>query len=162
VQYDLNPLYQSGVTGAGQSIAIVNESNIEVQQVNQFRSIFGLPVNPPVVLDGTDPGIDGMNNMEPNGASVESYLDVEWAGAVAPNATVYLVIAADSYLESGLILAAQHAVYSNIAPVISVSFGEMRRVSRVDEFLSKWPLGAGRRPGHHRDGLHGGQRLGRL
>ena len=37
VQYDLNPLYQSGVDGAGQSIAIVNESNIDIEQVKQFR-----------------------------------------------------------------------------------------------------------------------------
>jgi len=138
VQYDLNPLYKSGANGAGQSIAIVNEANIDIEQVNQFRSIFGLPANPPlVVIDGSDPGIDGMNNVEPNWASTEAYLDVEWAGAVAPNATVYLVIAADSYLESGLLLAAQHAVYSNIAPVMSVSFGECEEyLGSMNSFLS--------------------------
>ena len=38
----------------------------------------------------------------PNGDSVEAYLDVEWAGAVAPNATIDLVIAADTALEYGL------------------------------------------------------------
>ena len=124
VQYDLNPLYQSGVDGTGQSIAIVNESNIDIEQVKQFRSIFGLPANPPqVVIDGNDPGISGSNNENPNPAASEAYLDVEWAGAVAPGATVYLVIAADTDLEAGLYLAAEHAVYSNIAPVISVSFG---------------------------------------
>jgi subtilase family serine protease len=124
VQYDLNSLYQSGVNGSGQSIAIVNESNIDIEQVNQFRSIFGLPANPPqVVIDGNDPGISGSNDENPNPAASEAYLDVEWAGAVAPGATVYLVIAADTDLEAGLYLAAEHAVYSNIAPVISVSFG---------------------------------------
>ena len=125
VQYDLGPLYQAGANGSGQSIAIVNESNINIEQVNQFRTIFGLPANPPqIVIDGNDPGIDGINNWAgPNGASTEAYLDVEWAGSVAPNATVYLVIASDSFLEAGLLLAAEHAVYSNIAPVISMSFG---------------------------------------
>ncbi len=125
VQYDLNPLYAAGTNGSGQTIAILNESNVNIDLVNQFRSLFSLPYNPPqVIIDGNDPGLDGINNPDgPNGASVEAYLDVEWAGAVAPNATVDLVIAADTALQSGLTLAMEHAVYSNIAPVMSLSFG---------------------------------------
>ena len=126
VQYDLQPLYAANVNGAGQTIAIVNESNINVDLVNQFRTLFNLPANPPqVIIDGNDPGIDGINNPNgPNYASVEAYLDVEWAGAVAPNATIDLVIAADTSIESGLILAMEHAVYANVAPVLSLSFGQ--------------------------------------
>jgi trimeric autotransporter adhesin len=125
VQYDLNPLYTAGTTGAGQTIAIINDSNINVLLANQFRSIFGLSANPPqVIIDGNDPGIDGINNPDgPNFDSFEAYIDVEWSGAVAPAATVDLVIAADTALESGLILAAEHAVFGNIAPVVSLSFG---------------------------------------
>jgi hypothetical protein len=125
VQYDLNPLYASGTNGSGQTIAIVNESNVDVGVVNSFRALFGLPVNPPqVIIDGYDPGVNGINNPNgPNGAAVEAYLDVEWAGAVAPDATIDLVIAGDTALESGLNLAAEHAVYSDVAPVLSVSFG---------------------------------------
>jgi hypothetical protein len=125
IQYDVNPLYTAGVNGTGQTIAIVNDSNINVQLVNLFRTLFSLPANPPqVIVDGNDPGIDGINNPDgPNGDSIEAYLDVEWSGAVAPQATIDLVVAADTELESGLILAAEHAVYSNIAPIISLSFG---------------------------------------
>jgi hypothetical protein len=125
VQYDLNPLYKAGTNGTGQQIAVINESNIDVSLVNRFRTLFGLPANPPqVVIDGNDPGIDGVNNPDgENGASTEAYLDVEWAGAVAPNAQVDLVIAGDTALANGLSLAAEHAVYGNVAPVISISFG---------------------------------------
>jgi len=125
VQYDLNPLYSAGTDGTGQTIAIVNESNIDLSIANSFRSLFGLPVNPPqVIIDGNDPGIDGINNPDgPNNASGEAYLDVEWAGAVAPKANIDLVIAADTTLNSGLLLAASHAIYGNIAPIISLSFG---------------------------------------
>ena len=125
VQYDLNPLYKAGTNGTGQTIAIINESNINIGLVNSFRTLFGLPANPPqVIIDGNDPGIDGINNPDgPNDASVEAYLDVEWAGAVAPNATVDLVIGGDTALESGLFLAAERAVYSNLAPIMSLSFG---------------------------------------
>jgi subtilase family serine protease len=125
VQYDLNPLYGSGVTGTGQSVAVINDSNIDVRLVNLFRSTFGLSLNPPqIIIDGNDPGIGGINNAGPNGDTTEAYLDVEWSGAVAPNATIYLVIAQDTSAESGLYLAAERAVYSNIAPVISFPFGE--------------------------------------
>lgn len=121
VQYDL----PASLTGKGQTIAIINDSNINIALVNQFRTLFGLPANPPqVIIDGNDPGIDGINNPEgPNFDSVEAYLDVEWSGAVAPLATVDLVIGADTSLENGFILAAERAVNSNLAPVMSVSFG---------------------------------------
>lgn len=124
-QYDLSPLYTGGVNGARETIAVLSDSNIDVSLVNQFRSTFGLAANPPqVIIDGNDPGIDGINDPDgPNFDSIEAYLDVEWSGAVAPAATIDLVTAADTALASGLILAAEHAVFSNIAPVISLSFG---------------------------------------
>jgi sugar lactone lactonase YvrE len=128
VQYDLNPVYtaSSPIKGDGQSIAIINESNINIALVNRFRTLFNLPANPPqVIIDGNDPGVDGINNpYGPNYASVEAYLDVEWAGAVAPDATVNLVIAGDTALADGLTLAAERAVYGNISPVMSLSFGQ--------------------------------------
>ncbi|HEY9126681.1 MAG TPA: protease pro-enzyme activation domain-containing protein, partial [Acidobacteriaceae bacterium] len=41
--YNLNPLYKAGIDGTGQTIAIVSESNIHRSDVDQFRSVFGLP-----------------------------------------------------------------------------------------------------------------------
>ena len=127
-QYDVTPLYSAAkpLNGTGQTIAIINESNININFVNNFRTLFGLPASTAqVIIDGNDPGIDGANNPDGlNGASAEAYLDVEWAGAVAPGATIDLVIAGDTSVEQGLYLAAERAVYSNIAPVISISFGE--------------------------------------
>jgi hypothetical protein len=125
VQYDINPVWQSGITGSQQKIAIIGTSNINVSQVNLFRQLFNLPNNPPqVIIDGNDPGIDGINNPlnGANGGAMEAYLDTEWAGAMAPNATIDLVIAADTLVQPGLELAAEHAVFSNVAPVISMSF----------------------------------------
>ena len=126
-QYNLTPLYNAAkpLTGTGQTIAIINEANININFVNNFRTLFGLPVSSPqVIIDGNDPGIDGNNNPDgSNFSSGEAYLDVEWAGAVAPGATIDLVIAADTSTESGLFLAAQRAVSSNLAPVMSMSFG---------------------------------------
>ena len=127
VQYSLPSHATAGTNdGTGQSIAIINDSNINISLVNRFRTLFSLPTNnpPQVIIDGNDPGVDGINNPDgPNYDSIESYLDVEWAGAVAPAATVNLVVAADTALGYGLIFAAERAVYSNVSPVISLSFG---------------------------------------
>lgn len=148
VQYDLGPLYTAStpITGAGQSIAIINEANINVALVNRYRALFNLPVNPPqIIIDGNDPGVDGINNpYGPNYASQEAYLDVEQAGAVAPSATINLVIAADTALSPGLYLAAQRAVYSNVSPVMSISFGQCeQQMGSTNQFLtSLWEQAA--------------------
>jgi subtilase family serine protease len=116
-QYDLGPLYQAGVKGAGETIGIINESNIDVSQVNAYQQLFGLPNNPPqVVIDGDDPGT--LQEVD-----VEAYLDVEVSGAVAPGATVNLYIAGGSSLQDPLQLAALRAVEDNQASVLSISFG---------------------------------------
>ena len=85
IQYDLpnstlNSKYTgTTIDGTGQSIAILDFANINVELVNEFRTMFGLPANAPnVIIDGNDPGIDGINNPDgENFASIESYLDVE-------------------------------------------------------------------------------------
>ena len=45
-QYDLTPLYQAGVNGTGQTIGIINESNIDVSLVDAYQQLFGLSSNP--------------------------------------------------------------------------------------------------------------------
>lgn len=146
VQYDLTPLYQAGTNGSGETIAIINDANININTVNNYRSLFNLPSNPPqVIIAGSDPGIDGINNPDgANGDSIEAYLDVEMAGAIAPNATIDLVIAGDTAVQNGLILAAEYAVFNDIAPIMSVSFGACEKaLGSQNQFLnSLWQQAA--------------------
>jgi pro-kumamolisin-like protein/Big-like domain-containing protein len=111
----------SPIDGTGQSIAIADESNINLQDARDFRSLFGLPANDPqVIVDGTDPGIiSGLSGLE-----TESLLDVEWAGAVAKGATIKLVVSAPTNATEGADLAAVYAIENNLAPVVSESFGD--------------------------------------
>ena len=116
LQYDLGPLYAAGITGSGVTIGIIGASNVDPSVVATYRSFFGLPANPlKVVVDGTDPG--------ENGAAIESYLDVERSGAVAPGATIDLYTAADTSVQSGLYLAALRAVDDDQATILSTSYG---------------------------------------
>jgi subtilase family serine protease len=75
--YNLQPLYDAGINGAGQSIAIVGRSNIDIQDIRAFRNLMGLPANDPqIIVNGDDPGITPDVD--------EATLDVTWSGAVAP------------------------------------------------------------------------------
>jgi subtilase family serine protease len=115
--YDVLPLWNAGLDGTGQSLAIVGETNIKVSDVTSFRATFGLPVNnPQIILNGKDPGIL-------SGEETEADLDIEWAGAVARGATIKFVTSASTSASDGVTLSAQYIVSHNVAPVMSLSYG---------------------------------------
>jgi Pro-kumamolisin, activation domain/Bacterial Ig-like domain (group 3) len=118
------------IDGTGQIIAIVGESNIDLQDVTDFRNIFGLPQNftsSNILLNGPDPGI--------NGSETESDLDVEWAGAVAPGATVDFVTSASTEATAGIFLSSTYIVDNNLASVMSESFGACeQRIGTLNQF----------------------------
>jgi hypothetical protein len=116
--YNVLPLWNTQINGTGQNIAIVGESNINLQDVRDFRSMFGLsPLDPGIIVDGPDPGVTH------NDAETEALLDVEWAGAVAPGAAIEFITSASTNTTAGVDLSALYAVDNNVAPVLSVSFG---------------------------------------
>lgn len=122
--YDLNSLYSSGTTGSGQSIAVVARSNINLSDVQTFRTTFGLPINNPVVvLNGANPGVVA------GGEQDEATLDAEWAGAVAKSAAVKFVVSASTSASDGVALSAQYIVNHNLAPVMTTSFGLCEQAS---------------------------------
>jgi hypothetical protein len=108
--------------GTGQSIAVVGQSNINIQDVRDFRTIFGLPTNDPqIILNGADPGLV-------SGDQGESDLDVEWAGAIAPKAKIILVATQSTTTDAlvgmaGVDGSALYIVDNNVAPVMSESYG---------------------------------------
>jgi subtilase family serine protease len=109
--YDLNPLYSAGINGTGQKIAVIGQTDIVMSDISTFRTVAGLPAsNPQIVLVAGDPGTS-------NSDLAEADLDLEWSGAVAPNASIYYVNSSDAF--TSLI----YAVAQNTAPVISISYG---------------------------------------
>jgi subtilase family serine protease len=112
--YDLNALYAAGINGSGQSIVIVGQTDIDLTDIRTFRSLSGLPPNDPgiVLVPGSaDPGTSKDDLPEAD-------LDLEWAGAVAPNAQL-------TYVNSSNVMdSLQYAVDQNLAPVVSISYGD--------------------------------------
>ena len=104
--YNLLPLWNAGITGAGEKIAIISDSNINyntaspsTSDVGQFRSITGLSgfpgtVNQVYALQSNGQGVNpGLQDCAVNGDEQEAITDVEWAGAAAPAAEIDLVMA---------------------------------------------------------------------
>ena len=113
--YNVQPLYDAGINGTGQTIAIVGRSNIDIQDTRDFRNLLGLPVNDPqIIINGDDPGIT--TDVD------EATLDVTWSGAVAPMAKIDFVISQSNFAD-GVDVSAEYIVDNNLAPVMSTSYG---------------------------------------
>ncbi len=111
--YDVNPLYARGINGTGQKLVVVGQTDVDPADVRMFRSTFGLPANDPqmiLVTGSADPGTSTTDVGEAN-------LDLDWTGAVAPNAAIMYVNSTNIYNS------VQYAIDQNIAPVISMSYG---------------------------------------
>ncbi|HKA00730.1 MAG TPA: protease pro-enzyme activation domain-containing protein, partial [Candidatus Solibacter sp.] len=126
--YNVNPLYQKGIDGSGQKIAVIGQSAVKMSDVRTFRKKFSLPDNDPepILIPGfPDPGF--------NDDLMEAEMDVEIAGATAPKATILFVYSEHVYY------ATQYAVDQNLAPVISHSYGvcEKALFKHLDE-IDAW------------------------
>jgi hypothetical protein len=107
------------IDGTGQTVAIVGESDIDPTDVTDFQTMFGMTPNfsaaNNIIVNGADPGV--------NSSEGESDLDVQWAGAVAPGATIKFVTSEPTETTAGTILSAIYIVENNFAGILSESFG---------------------------------------
>lgn len=115
--YNTKALTTQGIDGTGVSIAVLGRTNVVMGDMTTFRSAMGLPANPPqIILNGADPG-------RQTGDEGESDLDLQWAGAVAPGATIKFVTSASTASTDGIDLSAQYAVSNNVADIVTLSYG---------------------------------------
>ncbi len=94
--YDFLPIYSKGVTGSGTRIAIIDaygDPSIS-SDLSSFDSIAGLPSTTVNIYYP-----DGVPRGSVSGWAIETALDVEWAHAIAPGATIDLVIGQDNSLQ---------------------------------------------------------------
>ncbi len=116
--YDILPLYNSGITGSGQSIVVVGQTDVNISDIEEFRIYFNLSANDPKMLlvpKTNDPGIS-VNDLP------EADIDLEWLGAIARDATIV-------YVYSQFVMdALDYAINENVAPVITMSYGECEQL----------------------------------
>lgn len=124
--YNVAPLYAAGIDGTGQTIAVAGQTDIDVSDITAFRRRYSLPdpnlqtnLQQVLVPQSADPGTSSTDLPEAD-------LDIEWAGAVAPNAKIIYVYSTD------VVQSAIHAIDNNLAPVLSMSYGACEQSDIVD------------------------------
>ncbi len=135
--YNVNSLFNAGTRGAGATVAVIEESDIEYGSVNStthaaqggdvatFRKLFGVSgtLNMHVYhgyghVTCNDPGIDP----NANGEEAEAALDAEWANALAPAANL-VFMSCDSVVDDGIITSILAVVDNSLADSLSMSYG---------------------------------------
>lgn len=138
--YGLDGVYPSA-RGAGQKIAIVARTNVFLSDVRSFRGFFGLPPKDPVVVvNGDDPGV-----LYGDIALVETNLDIEWSGGLAPDADVLVVVSKTTLITDGIDLSCLYAVDQNLAGILSVSYDACEPKLATEEvsfFTNLWAQAA--------------------
>jgi subtilase family serine protease len=122
--YNVSPLYGGAhpITGKGQTIAVLEISDIKPSDVATFRKAFGLSSFSGTFGEG-HPG-PGCTDPGQNGEEGEAAIDAEWAGAVAPDARVNLESCANTSTNFGAFIAAQNLLEQKTPPpIMSLSFG---------------------------------------
>ncbi len=122
--YDFNPLFSAGVSGQGQTIVVIEDTDVyKAADWSTFRSVLGLSgyagsftqVHPGGCKD---PGVVA-------GDESEATLDAEWASAGAPSAAIELASCPSTGTTFGGLTALQNLVNGNAPPaIVSISYGE--------------------------------------
>ena len=124
--YNLNPVYQQGIDGAGQTIAIVGRARVHLPDIEIFQSRSALAIKDPVIIippNGIDPGPAVSSGGTVPKDQTEATLDVTRAASVAPGAMIALVVSASSPTASGIAIAVKHVVDTQSATIMNISFG---------------------------------------
>jgi subtilase family serine protease len=134
--YDLNTLYTNGIDGTGQSIAVIGQTDVYLDDLADFRSGFGLSAISCTTSDtdvitacnttnfkyilipgDADPGApDSIGDDLP-----EADIDLEYSGATARGAQIIFVNAPDPG-GNGIYDSMYYAIDNTVAPVMTMSY----------------------------------------
>ena len=145
--YNMNPLYSAGISGQGQTVVLLERTNLySTGDFNTFRKTLGLAraypngklvtVHPP--SSGTIIGsITSETCSDPGvvvGDDSEAAVDVEWASASSPNATVELASCADTDTNFGAFIALENLLTAKAPPpaIMSLSYGSPESENGTD------------------------------
>ncbi len=118
--YDVNPLYQKGVTGKGETIAVATLAPFKPTDAAHFWSYYGIPRTGTL----TEVGVDGQSTTASGygiGGS-ETSLDVERSGAMAPGANIVVYEAPNT--TPGFLDLYDAVATQDKAQVMTTSWGE--------------------------------------
>lgn len=124
--YNLNPLFDDGISGQGQTVAVLEDTDIHPVDWHAFRATLGLGKYAQGTFTTVHPNAaGGLNCNDPgtNGDSGEASLDAEWASAAAPNAAIVMASCASTTTFGGLIAMQNMVNNPNPPEIVSSSYG---------------------------------------
>ena len=123
--YSLNPLFYSGLSGQGQTIAVIEDTNVySTADWVTFRSAFGLSAFSSGSFTQVHPGTN-CTNPGVTADDGEAILDAEWASAAAPSAAIVLASCSSSRTTFGGLIALDNLLSeANPPSIVSISYGE--------------------------------------
>jgi subtilase family serine protease len=126
----LNPVYGSGTIGVVGRSDLYGTSSAN-EDVTEFQSVFGVGVSGGfyVIHNGADPGDLGGDD------EAEATLDSTWPGAVAPGASVDLVVSATTNTTDGIDLSEVYIIENNLADIMTESFSNCEPQSTSAESI---------------------------
>jgi len=137
--YNLNPLFSAGISGQGQTIALIEDTDVfSANDWSTFRSTLGLAgytgasfnqVHPPAPPSQPANNCGSPGVISPNDA--EAILDAEWASASAPSASILMAACADTSTTFGGLIAIQNLINATTPPpsILSISYGQCETVN---------------------------------
>jgi subtilase family serine protease len=148
--YSVDQVWNEHVVGTGQTIAVVGEVNLASADIQTFRDEFGITaLGPNGSVEMENPPANVCAAPDPSANEPEGYLDAEWAGAMAPDATVDYVSCGREGMTSGADLAAAYVIgdtaHVQKVSVLSTSYGDCEAdpQSEANEFyVSLWQQAA--------------------
>jgi len=118
--YNVSPLYRQGLSGRGQTLAILTFASFTQSDAYRYWSALGLKVDSRRI---TEIPVDGGSGPPSDAAgSDETTLDVEQSGGLAPGAKILVYEGSNS--NQGFVDVFAAAIDSNQADTISISWGE--------------------------------------
>jgi hypothetical protein len=151
--YNITPLWNAGIDGTGQTIAIAGTSAIDIGEtnvtgsngyndVNTFRTFFNLPTgnswNTPLMVSGNSQPLQVCTSTSSTALCsiddlLENSLDVEWSASIAKNAQVVLVASYPASATDDNLYDSESYIVDNVGNsgspvygvhVMNVSYGE--------------------------------------
>jgi subtilase family serine protease len=148
--YAVNQVWKEGFLGTGQTIGVAGETPLDNADIQNFRDQFGITaLGPNGSVETENPPSTVCAAPDPSDNEPEGYLDAEWAGAMAPDATVDYVACGSQGVTTGADLAAAYIIgdpaHVQRISVLSTSYGycEPLPQSEANQFyVSLWQQAA--------------------
>jgi len=137
--YNFNPVFSAGVTGTGQTIVVIEDTNVySPADWATFRATFGLSKYTSGAFTQVQPtGSASCGNPGVNGAEDEAILDAEWASAAAPSAAIELAACSNTSTVFGGLIALQNLINGKSPPsIVSISYGECEAYNGATQNLA--------------------------